>query len=206
MVDPQQYGAFLLAALVLAVLPGPGLLYVLARSLSGGRREGVHSSLGTLVGGMVHVFAAAAGLSALILASSVAFSLVKYAGAAYLMFLGVRTLLTRAHAPLEAGATAAPQRAFAQGVMTELLNPKTALFFLALIPQFVRPEAGGVFWQFVVLGTTSVLLNTLADLLVAVFAGPLGSRLRRNARFQKGQRLASGGAMIALGTYAALER
>ncbi|GBF05196.1 hypothetical protein DAERI_030362 [Deinococcus aerius] len=205
MVDPQQYGAFFLAALVLAALPGPGLLYVLARSLGGGRRDGVQSSLGTLVGGMFHVFASAAGLSALILASSVAFSVVKYAGAAYLIYLGVRTLLSRERLELDVGA-GRQRQAFTQGIITEMLNPKTALFFLAFIPQFVRADAGNVFWQFVLLGTTSVVLNTLADLLVAVFAGPLGSRLRLNARFQKGQRLASGGAMIALGTYAAVER
>lgn len=205
MVDPQQYGAFFLAALVLAALPGPGLLYVLARSLGGGRRDGVQSSLGTLVGGMFHVFASAAGLSALILASSVAFSVVKYAGAAYLIYLGVRTLLSRERLELDVGA-GQQRQAFTQGIITEMLNPKTALFFLAFIPQFVRADAGNVFWQFVLLGTTSVVLNTLADLLVAVFAGPLGSRLRLNARFQKGQRLASGGAMIVLGTYAAVER
>lgn len=205
MVDPQQYGAFFMAALVLAALPGPGLLYVLARSLGGGRRDGVRSSLGTFVGGMFHVFASAAGLSALILASSVAFSVVKYAGAAYLIYLGVRTLLSRERLELEVGA-ARQRQAFTQGIITEMLNPKTALFFLAFIPQFVRAEAGNVFWPFVLLGTTSVVLNTLADLLVAVFAGPLGSRLRLSARFQKGQRLASGGAMIALGTYAAVER
>ncbi|WP_246580237.1 LysE family translocator [Deinococcus aestuarii] len=206
MLDAHQYGAFLLAALVLAVLPGPGLLYVLARSLGGGRRDGVQSSFGTLVGGMFHVFASAAGLSTLILASSLAFSLVKYAGAAYLIYLGVRTLLSKERLSLDVNGGPRPNHAFRQGVITELLNPKTALFFLAFVPQFVNPEAGGVFWQFVLLGTTSVVLNTLADLLVAAFAGPLGSRLRLNARFQRGQRVASGGAMIALGTYAAVDR
>ncbi|BDP41453.1 hypothetical protein DAETH_14220 [Deinococcus aetherius] len=206
MIDAHHYSTFLLAALVLAVLPGPGLLYVLARSLGGGRRDGVHSSFGTLVGGMVHVFASAVGLSALILASSLAFSVVKYAGAAYLIYLGVRTLLSREQLHLDVEGVRGQNHAFRQGIVTELLNPKTALFFLAFIPQFVNPDAGGVFWQFVLLGTTSVVLNTLADLLVAAFAGPLGARLRLDPRFQRGRKVASGGAMIALGTYAAVER
>ncbi|WP_102126584.1 LysE family translocator [Deinococcus planocerae] len=206
MLDPHQYGAFLAAALILAVLPGPGLLYVLARSLGGGRRDGVQSSFGTFFGGMFHVFASAAGLSALILASSLAFSVVKYAGAAYLIYLGVRTLLSKEQLHFDVEGARRQNHAFRQGIVTELLNPKTALFFLAFIPQFVNPEAGGVFWQFVLLGTTSVVLNTLADLVVAAFAGPLGSRLRLNARFQRGQKVASGGAMIALGTYAAVDR
>lgn len=142
MIDAHHYSTFLLAALVLAVLPGPGLLYVLARSLGGGRRDGVHSSFGTLVGGMVHVFASAVGLSALILASSLAFSVVKYAGAAYLIYLGVRTLLSREQLHLDVEGVRGQNHAFRQGIVTELLNPKTALFFLAFIPQFVNPDAG----------------------------------------------------------------
>lgn len=206
MIDPHHYGTFLLAALVLALLPGPGMLYILARSLGGGRHEGVQSALGTSIGGMCHVLASAIGLSALILASSLAFSAVKYAGAAYLIYLGVRTLLSKKQIELATEGTGPRRQAFLQGVLTELLNPKTALFFLAFIPQFVDPHAGNVFWQFVLLGTTSVALNTSGGMLVATFAGALGSRLKLNPRFQRRQKLASGGAMIALGTYVAVER
>lgn len=206
MIDLHQYGAFCLAALILAVLPGPGMLYVLARSLGGGRRDGFQSALGCGVGGMVHVVASAVGLSALVLASSLAFSVIKYVGAAYLIYLGIRTLLSREPLKLDAEGVPKQSRVFTQGVMTELLNPKTALFFLALIPQFVDPEAGSVFWQFVLLGTTSVVINTLNALLVAALAGPLGARLKVNARFQRRQRVATGGAMIALGTYVAVQK
>ena len=206
MIDPHQYGAFLVAAVVLALLPGPGLMYILARSLGGGRWAGIQSALGTGAGGMVHVLASAVGLSALIMASSLAFSVVKYAGAAYLIYLGLRVLLSKEEVSLAAAAPERQSRLFTQGAMTELLNPKTALFFLAVIPQFVKPATGHVFGQFLLLSTTSVVVNTLNAMLVATLAGFLGARLQGNPRFQRGQKVASGGAMIALGTYVAVER
>ena len=206
MVDPHQYGAFLLAAVVLAILPGPGVMYVLARSLAGGRWAGIQSALGAGTGGMVQVLASAVGLSALIMTSSLAFSVVKYAGAAYLIYLGLRTLLSKEEQHPDTVKTSGQHRVFVQGIMTELLNPKTALFFLAVIPQFINPKVGQVFWQFLLLGTTSVVVNTLNAILVATLAGFLGARLQGNARFQKRQKVVSGGAMIALGTYVAVER
>lgn len=204
MFDPVTFGVFFTACLLLAIAPGPGMLYVLARSLGGGRREGILSSLGTFIGGMFHVFAAALGVSAILATSAIAFSLVKYAGAAYLVYLGVRMLLSQdAHEiPRQTGRQG--NRAFAQGVVTEVLNPKTALFFLAFIPQFIHHESGSVFWQFVLLGSISVTLNTLADLVVAVLAGPLGAKMRSSLRFRKGQRIVTGTAMIALGAYVAI--
>lgn len=206
MIDPHQYGAFLVAAIILALLPGPGIMYILARSLAGGRWVGIQSALGTGLGGMVHVLASAVGLSALIMASSLAFSVVKYAGAAYLIYLGIRTLLSREEHSLDVTQMPPQHQVFMQGIMTELLNPKTALFFLAVIPQFTNPKAGHVFWQFLLLGTTSVVVNTLNAMLVATLAGLLGARLQGNPHFHKGQKVASGGAMIALGTYVAVER
>jgi len=208
MLDTTRLPLFLAAALLLAIAPGPGMLYVLARSLAGGRREGILSSLGTFVGGMVHVLAAAAGVSLILARSAVAFAAVKYAGAAYLCFLGVRMILdARRHpdsVPVEA-ATAA-RNPFWQGIATEVLNPKTALFFLSFIPQFVNRDLGHVFWQFVILGSISVGLNTSADLLVTFFAGPLGERIRSSARFRRSQRTATGAIMIGLGTYLALSK
>lgn len=196
-------GVFLSAAILLAVTPGPGIFYVLARSLKGGRRDGVASTLGTALGGFFHVMAAALGLSAILATSAVAFSVVKYAGAAYLVLLGVKTLLSREKAVANVAVPQEPtQRIFLQGVLTEVLNPKTALFFLAFIPQFVDPH-GSVVLQFVVLGTISVLLNSTADLVVAVFAGPIGQALRTNASMRTGQRYVSGGALVALGVYVA---
>jgi threonine/homoserine/homoserine lactone efflux protein len=208
MVDSSKLVLFLTAALLLAVAPGPGMLYVLARSLAGGRREGVLSALGTLVGGMVHVLAAGAGVSVVLAQSAVAFSTVKYAGAGYLCFLGVRMIVAarRDGDELPPEAARRARNPFWQGIATEVLNPKTALFFLSFIPQFVNREMGHVFWQFLVLGAVSVTLNTSADLVVTMFAGPLGNRIRSSAKFRRAQRTATGGIMIGLGTYLAVSK
>lgn len=208
MIDGGKIGLFLTAALLLAIAPGPGMLYVLARSLAGGRREGVLSSLGTFVGGMVHVLAAAAGVSVILARSAVAFATVKYAGATYLCFLGIRMILDarRDTQSLPANVLTPVRNSFWQGIATEVLNPKTALFFLSFIPQFVNREAGHVFGQFVLWGSVSVVLNTSADLAVTVFAGPLGNRIGSSAGFRRTQRTATGAIMIGLGTYLATRR
>jgi len=205
MITWTRFLLFLTAALMLAIAPGPGMLYVLARSLAGGKREGVLSALGTFLGGMVHVFAAALGVSIILAKSAIAFATVKYVGAAYLCFLGVRMILD---ARKDTGHVAvdelAPRRnPLWQGVATEVLNPKTALFFLSFIPQFVLRSHGHVFLQFVTLGTISVTLNTTADLLVIALAGPLGEKIRSSATFRRRQRTATGAIMIGLGTYLA---
>jgi threonine/homoserine/homoserine lactone efflux protein len=203
MFDTHRFLLFFVAALLLAITPGPGIFYVLARSLAGGRREGILSSFGTFVGGLFHVLAAALGVSAILAASAVAFHTVKYAGAAYLVWLGIRMIRTR-NAEMIVSSSQPSQRAFRQGILTEVLNPKTALFFLSFIPQFIAPERGHVFLQFVVLGALSVLLNTAADLLVVFLAAPLERKLKSSARFRRGQRTASGLGMITLGAYVAL--
>ena len=203
MFDPHRFLLFFVAALLLAVTPGPGIFYVLARSLAGGRREGILSSFGTFVGGLFHVLAAALGVSAILAASAVAFHTVKYAGAAYLVWLGIRMIRTR-NAEMAVSPSQPSQGAFRQGILTEVLNPKTALFFLSFIPQFIAPERGHVFLQFVVLGAVCVILNTAADLLVVVLAAPLERKLKSSARFRRGQRTASGLGMITLGAYVAL--
>lgn len=207
MVVTPRFVVFLSAALILAVTPGPGIFYVLARSLRGGRREGVLSAAGTFLGGLAHVAAAAFGLSAILAASAIAFETVRYAGAAYLIYLGFRMIRGRHEELDEAGLQASAGRnTFVQGVMTEVLNPKTALFFLSFIPQFVSLKQGHVAGQFLLLGAISVTLNTCADLVVACFAGPLGSRMKRSAKFRSGQRTASGAAMMGLGVYLATAR
>ena len=215
MFDSTRVFLFLTAAVLLAIAPGPGMLYVLARSLAGGKREGVLSALGTFLGGMVHVFAAALGVSIILAKSAAAFATVKYVGAAYLCFLGVRMILeARRDARLDArreksAPGAIPQTSKSarnplwQGVATEVLNPKTALFFLSFIPQFVNRANGHVFLQFVALGTISVVMNTTADLIVIALAGPLGERIRSSATFRRRQRTATGAIMIGLGTYLA---
>ncbi len=203
--DSSRFFIFLSAAILLAIAPGPGMLYVLARSLGGGRREGLLSALGTFFGGMVHVLAAAAGISIILAKSAVAFATVKYLGAGYLCFLGVRMILD---ARRDEGVSVANlphgRNPFWQGVVTEVLNPKTALFFLSFIPQFVNRAHGHVFLQFVLLGTLSVTLNTSADIVVTLLAGPLGQRIRGSTRFRRRQRTLTGAVMIGLGTYLAL--
>jgi threonine/homoserine/homoserine lactone efflux protein len=210
MFDSTRFFLFLTAALLLAIAPGPGMLYVLARSLAGGKREGVLSAFGTFLGGMVHVFAAALGVSIILAKSALAFAAVKYVGAAYLCFLGVRMILdarkenATTTLPPDELAPARPSRnPLWQGVATEVLNPKTALFFLSFIPQFVNRASGHVFLQFVLLGTISVCLNTSADLIVIALGGPLGHRIRSSATFRRRQRTATGAIMIGLGTYLA---
>jgi threonine/homoserine/homoserine lactone efflux protein len=212
MFDSARFFLFLTAAVLLAIAPGPGMLYVLARSLAGGKREGVLSALGTFLGGMVHVFAAALGVSIILAKSAIAFATVKYIGAAYLCFLGVRMILDarkeKANAVEaiadNASRTGKPARnPLWQGVATEVLNPKTALFFLSFIPQFVNRGGGHVFLQFLALGTISVVMNTTADLIVIALAGPLGERIRSSATFRRRQRTVTGAIMIGLGTYLA---
>ncbi|MFZ0731057.1 MAG: LysE family translocator [Candidatus Sulfotelmatobacter sp.] len=205
MFDSTRILLFFTAALLLAIAPGPGMLYVLARSLAGGKREGVLSALGTFLGGMVHVIAAALGVSIILARSAIAFATVKYVGAAYLCVLGVRMILDARKDKAEA----VPQdlrpirNPLWQGIATEVLNPKTALFFLSFIPQFVIRSNGHVFLQFVTLGTISVMMNTTADLIVIALAGPLGDRIRSSATFRRRQRTVTGAIMIGLGTYLA---
>lgn len=203
MLGAHRFALFFVAAMVLAITPGPGIFYVLARSLAGGKREGVLSAFGTFIGGLFHVFAAALGVSAILAASALAFRTVKYAGAAYLIFLGIRMIRSR-NAEMDRTPPRPSRGAFRQGVLTEVLNPKTALFFLSFIPQFVAPELGRVFLQFLVLGTISVSLNTCADLVVVLLAAPLERKLKSSAVFRRRQHVASGLGMIGLGTYVAL--
>ena len=207
MFDAHRFALFLAAAVLLAITPGPGIFYVLARTLAGGRREGFQSSIGTFFGGLFHVFAAALGVSAILAASAVAFHTVKYAGAAYLIFLGIKMIRSR-NVPLPdqaATQNSSPNaKAFRQGILTEALNPKTALFFLSFIPQFIAPERGHIFLQFATLGILSVTLNTAVDLLVVFLATPLERKLKSSPTFRSRQRTASGLGMIGLGAYVAL--
>lgn len=165
------------------------------------------SAAGTFLGGLAHVATAAFGLSAILAASAMAFETVRYAGAGYLIYLGYRMIRGRnTEMNDDQPETSAAGNTLVQGVMTEVLNPKTALFFLSFIPQFVSVGQGHIAMQFLILGAISVTLNTFADLLVALFAGPLGARMQRNAKFRSRQRAASGVAMIGLGVYVATAR
>lgn len=197
---------FLLAAALLAITPGPGVAYVAARTVAGGKAEGIASSLGTALGGMVHVLAAALGLSLLIAQSALAYALVQYLGAAYLLYLGIRLLTARAEsATLPALQRAGAGKALRDGAIVEVLNVKTAMFFLAFIPQFVSTQQA-LAPQFILLGSICVLLNTAVDLIaVAAASRFVASGASRAGRARWLSRL-SGTTMLALGVMVALAR
>ena len=197
---------FLVAALMIAVVPGPGIFYVAARTLSGGRKTGLASTLGTAVGGLVHVVAGSLGVSAIILASAELFAALKLIGAFYLVWLGVRTFRDAGRLPPDGIAPPAHDRAFRDGVFVEALNPKTAAFFLAFIPQFIDPAAGYPALQFIALGLVSVTLNTLADIVVVLMASTASAGLTRRPRLLQRLRQGSGFFIAGLGLSLALAR
>jgi threonine/homoserine/homoserine lactone efflux protein len=204
MPDLTQFALYVAAALALAVTPGPGIFYVAARTLAGGRAEGVASSFGTGLGGMAHVVAGGFGVSAVVLASAELFTALKLIGAAYLVWIGLRTIQAARKDGITVDAGSSPPamgtgRAFREGVMVEALNPKTAAFFLAFIPQFVDPAQGHVAVQFMVLGFVSVALNTLADIAVAFAASRIREGGAARPALIRRLRQTSGAVMVALG-------
>jgi len=206
-IDPARLALFLAATVALVVTPGPVVLYVVARSMSQGPRAGLASVLGAELGNSVHVAAAALGLAALLASSALAFSVVKYLGAAYLVYLGLRKLMGRdARGP--AGSREAPRQRlralFGQGVLVAILNPKTALFFLAFLPQFVDPRRGSPTAQILTLGAIMVAIAVVSDSAYALLAGGVGRWLWKNPRFVRSERYVSGTVYIGLGALAAL--
>jgi len=198
-----QLGLFLAAALILAFTPGPGIMYVMARTLSGGTPDGIASTLGTAVGGMVHVAVAAVGLSALLAASAQGFLIVKYVGALYLAFLGVRSIASARRTPgIPAIRPHGARQAFLEGILTEGLNVKTALFFLAFIPQFVN-HALPMAPQFAVLGLVCVCLNTAVDCLAVLLASRLAGYFRNSPKPAQYMSYGSGSVLLGLGAYVA---
>ncbi len=201
----SSLGLFAVAALVLLLTPGPAVLYIVTRSIDQGWRAGLVSVLGVHVGTLAHIFAAAAGLSALLAASATAFGVVKYLGAVYLIYIGVRRLRDRESRMIrEGGAPTRLRRAFVDGVVVNVLNPKTGLFFLAFLPQFVTEARGHVGEQIVALGVVFVLLGGVTDSLYALTAGSAARWLRGQPRFLAGERWVTGGLYISLGLAAAL--
>ncbi len=196
---------FLLAGLVLVIVPGPNIVYIVARGVHQGRMAGLVSALGVETGTLVHVAAAALGLSALLASSATAFAAVKYAGAAYLLWLGVRTLLAKnaAH-QVSAPPPASPRAIFWQGVAVNVLNPKTALFFLAFLPQFVDPTRGSAGWQIFILGVLLTTLGLVSDCIYALLAGRVGGMLKGSARFRAGERWVVGTTYLGLGAATAV--
>lgn len=205
MIDGSSLAIFILASLALLLAPGPAVLYVVARSIDQGRMAGIVSVLGISLGGFVHVFAAAVGLSALLVSSALAFTVVKYLGAAYLVYLGITTLMTPTRKVDNTDIVSMSHaRIFRQGMIVNILNPKTALFFFTFIPQFVDPARGSVALQIVFLGTLFLVMAIVTDSCYALVAGTLGQWLKANQTFLKVQKYLSGSIYIFLGITTAL--
>jgi threonine/homoserine/homoserine lactone efflux protein len=207
MPDFSALGAFFAAAFLLNIAPGPDMLYVIGRSIGQGRRAGTVSALGIFVGCLVHIFIAAVGLAALLRSSPLAYSIVRYAGAAYLVYLGVRVLLERSNTLEAPEVQSAPLRQiFTQGVITNVLNPKVALFFLAFLPQFIQPHRGSVALQIIVLGLIFDVGGTLVNLAVAQAGGRLGDAIKRHSGLARLQKWFTGTVFIGLGMRVAQKR
>jgi len=205
MPDSSTLVLFVAAALALLAMPGPAVIYIVSQSIDHGRAAGLVSVLGVGVGSAVQVAAASLGLSSLLVSSATAFSAVKYAGAAYLVFLGLRTLLARGAGPAPpVRRSSARRRLFLQGALVNVLNPKTALFFFAFLPQFVDTSAGSATIQIAFLGGLFVCLGLVSDGLYAVTAGTLADRLRGSERVLRARRYVSGSVLVGLGVAAAL--
>jgi threonine/homoserine/homoserine lactone efflux protein len=205
MLELSKLSLFLIATVVLVLTPGPNVLYIVARSIDQGRKAGLVSALGVEVGTLFHITAAALGVSALLATSAIAFTVVKYLGAAYLIYLGLRKLFTREQAqPDESIGPRKLERVFFQGVMVNVLNPKVALFFLAFFPQFVNPSTGSVTMQILILGCIFFGLALINDVLYALLAGTLGQWLKGNIRFLQTERYFAGSVYIGLGVTTAL--
>ena len=205
MPDTSTLSIFIAAALILLITPGPAVFYIVARSIDQGRLAGIVSTLGIGAGTLFHIAAAAFGVSALLLTSAMAFNIVKYLGAAYLIYLGLREILARekTQQPIQIR----PQglrRIFYEGVLVNLLNPKTALFFFAFLPQFVDPAGDSAATQILMLGSIFIALGILSDGFYALLAGSIGNWLKGNIRYLSARRFFSGGVYIALGIATAL--
>jgi threonine/homoserine/homoserine lactone efflux protein len=206
MPSATTFALFSAAALALIVVPGPAVTYVVTQSLDKGRSAGLVSALGIASGGLVHVAAATAGLSALIASSASAFTVVKLVGAAYLIAIGLWRLAGRGEAGDEEAEPVATRRLFWQGALVNVLNPKTALFFLAFLPQFVDPDRGPVAVQAAVLGALFVVLAAVSDSTYAVVTAALAARVRGSRRARQIKRYVSGSIFVALGVTAAVAR
>ncbi len=198
---------YVLVVLGLMVIPGPATLLVLARSVSGGRRAGIATGLGIGIGDLIHSTMATFGLSALLATSALAFEVVKYIGVAYLIYLGYRAFIEKSgNLDMAAAPEISPGKAFRQGIFTEILNPKTALFFLAFLPQFIHPESGSVIGQFALLGIIFVVLSICVTSALAISAGSVRGWLNRNRTIGRWQGKVIGSIYMALGVRLAFQQ
>jgi threonine/homoserine/homoserine lactone efflux protein len=204
-IDKPTLIAYLVASIAIILAPGPAQALVLARSISGGPKAGLMTGMGLNIGTIVHAVAAALGLSAILATSAVAFATVKYLGAAYLLYLGLRMLIAKKrNLSLTNIAGGDSRQTFAKAVVTGILNPKVALFFLAFLPQFVDPQRGSVFWQFLILGTILALLDMLYESVLAVVAGRFSHWLMSRSGFAVWRERITGAVLVGLGVRLAL--
>ncbi len=207
MLSTENFAVFLVATLTLCAIPGPDMLYVIARSIGQGRKAGIVSAFGFSVGLLVHTCGAALGFSALLMSSPLAYSIVKYVGAAYLIFLGINMLLSKKSiSSLGKLKQASLKRIFGQAIITNVLNPKIALFFLAFLPQFVNMSEGAVGWQILTLGIIFNIIGTLWNIIVAFMAGFAGDWLKNRPKLSRFQQWFTGGILISLGIHIALSQ
>lgn len=207
MFDGTTITLFFITCLALAATPGPDMMYVLARSIGQGRMAGIASLLGISTGFLIHIFAAAFGLSTFLRTSDTAFQVVKYAGAVYLIYLGIRTLLSGENVGSVSGFRKSTLVSiYRQGFITNVLNPKIPLFFLAFIPQFVNPSRGSVALQFIVLGLLLNLAGTIVQTLIVLLSTPIAAWIKKNPKFLKLQKQFTGGVFISLGAGLALAK
>jgi len=200
----QSFWLFIVSSLILLLIPGPAVIYVMTRSVDQGRHAGLVFVFGVELGNLVLAIAAAVGLAAIIVSSDVAFSIVRYLGAAYLIYLGIKRILSKGVDTVVTVEHTRLIKIFTQGIIVAVFNPKTALFFLAFLPQFVEISRGGVWEQTLLLGLTFTLLGLLTDSIYALLASTVGNWLKRRGGFQRGQRYASGGTYLMLGMIAAV--
>ena len=205
MPDSSTLALFALAAFALIVIPGPAVIYVLTQSVAHGRRAGLASVAGIATGALVHVIAAAVGLSSLLVSSAIAFNIAKYLGAAYLVYLGIRRILGRDGSIALIDAPPKPlRRLYRDGVVVNVLNPKVALFFFAFLPQFVEPELGRAWLQMMVLGAIFVAIGVVSDCTYALLGGTFGGVLKRSGMYVRFERYVSGAVFVGLGVVAAM--
>ena len=209
MLNLESWTVFLTAALALAFSPGPGMMYVLSRTISGGRSTGIISTFGTAFGGSVHVFGAAIGVSTILATSKTAFEIIKYLGVLFLIYLGIKiiysSLKTKNIILSSSEKKQEYKSVFYQGALSEILNPKTAIFFIAFVPQFINPSSSlSPFYQFLILGFIIIIFNTIPDFLIAFFSKPIKKIWERNKNIRIYQQVISGLFLIGLGVYIAI--
>lgn len=203
--EPSNLLLFMLTSWALAITPGPAVLYIVTRSIHQGRIAGIVSVLGIASGNSVHIIAAALGISALLLSSALAFNIVKYLGAAYLIYLGICKLSDRSYLQFTSDlSTESLRRIFVQGFVVNALNPKTALFFMAFLPQFINPVKGTVALQAILLDCIFTLVATCSDAIYALVAGTIGQWLKQSTKFLRFQKYFAGGTYMGLGVTTAL--